>query len=428
MTSTILVDRVNIGIFGKANAGKSTLMNLLLGQHHAIVDAQPGTTTDVVQAVMEIHGFGPVKVFDTAGLDEYSELGEKKKGKTLQALKECDLVLLVVALPSSVEDFTEENEIVALCKKYEKQLLIVFNVFRDRIATGDESTKIHGSSRIPSLTLDVHEPDVEKKLITFVVEHYVKKARIPELIPFMKPHSFVAMNIPIDDETPEGRLLRPQNVVLDFLLRRTVPFAGYRMDLARARSDIESVREEEKRLYLNFLNELDGKHNGLQLVITDSQAIDVVDPWTPDHMPLTTFSIIMINSQSNGNLTRFVDGLSVLPTLQDGDRIAIAEACTHNRTCGDIGTVQIPQRLQKALSRKLEFDFNFGRDFPSEEELKKYKLVIHCGGCMIDSQKVNSRMDDLLHLNIPVTNYGLLLSYINSPRTLSRVLKPWGLL
>lgn len=423
MTSTILVDRVNIGIFGKANAGKSTLMNLLLDQHHSIVDAQPGTTTDVVQAVMEIHGFGPVKVFDTAGLDEYSELGEKKKGKTLQVLKECDLVLLVVAQPSLSENLAEENEIVMLCKKYEKQLFIVFNAFGNPASAGAE---IYGSARISTLTINAHEAGADKKLISFVAQNYEKRRRIPELIPFMKPHSFVAMNIPIDDETPEGRLLRPQNVVLDFLLRRTVPFAGYRMDLNRARSTIASVRDEEKRRYLNFLNELDGKYNGLQLVITDSQAIDIVDPWTPDHIPLTTFSIIMINSQSNGNLTRFVEGLSVLPTLQDGDRVAIAEACTHNRTCGDIGTVQIPERLQKALSRKLEFDFNFGRDFPSEKDLKKYKLVIHCGGCMIDSQKVNSRMDDLQYQDTPITNYGLLLSYINSPRTLSRVLKPWG--
>lgn len=425
MTSHILVDRTHIGIFGRTNAGKSTIMNLLVNQPKSIVDEYPGTTTDVVQAVMEIHGFGPVKIFDTAGLDEYSELGEKKKNKTLQVLKECDLVLLVVALPSSSETLSEENEVIMLCKKYEKQLLIVFNVFRNKTTASAERLQLN-SARVPEIVVDAHEAGADGKLISFAMKHYVKKIRVPELIPFMRPHSFVAMNIPVDDETPEGRLLRPQNVVLDFLLRRTVPFAGYRMDLTRARSTIASVREEEKRLYLNFLNELDGQHNGLQLVITDSQAIDIVDSWTPDHIPLTTFSIIMINSQSNGNLARFVDGLNVLPTLQEGDRVAIAEACTHNRTCGDIGTVQIPQRLQKALSRNLEFDFIFGRDFASEKELKKYKLVIHCGGCMIDSQNVHARMDDVFNLNTPMTNYGLLLSFINSPRTLSRVLRPWS--
>ncbi|MEW5817602.1 MAG: GTPase [Spirochaetota bacterium] len=437
--SLILADRTNIGIFGRTNAGKSTLMNLITGQGTSIVDPKPGTTADVVQTIMEVHGLGPLKLFDTAGMDERSELGMKKKFKTLQTLKECDLVLLVVdpSESSKLKDFSVDNEVVSLCRQYEKQLFIIYNVFNPNFnqlgkpspeQLAEECQKnIFNSQNTTRIVLDLHAKEAGRQLIDFIKTNYLKKDRKLELLPFIRPYSFVAMNIPVDEETPQGRLLRPQNVVLDYLLRRMVPFAGYRMDLVKARSRIAEVREEERQNYLNFLSELNGESNGLQLVITDSQAIDVVDPWTPKEIPLTTFSVTMIHYQSNGNLKRFVDGLKVISALQEGDRIAIAEACNHNRTCEDIGTVQIPRRLKNKLGINLDIEFIFGREFPPEDKLKEYKLLVHCGGCMIDSQKVNARMDDLLNLTIPITNYGLLLSYLSGEDTLKRVLKPWGL-
>jgi len=433
----ILVDRTNIGIFGRTNAGKSTIMNLITSQQTSIVDAKPGTTADVVQTVMEIHDFGPVKLFDTAGLDERSLLGEKKRHKTLQALKECDLVLLVVD-PSDIDahgGFSVENEVASLCRKYEKQLVLVYNVFSSKTG-GIEQLEgqlkvcrggIGSANSTPSLALDAHAEGAAEKLVAFIRGNYVKRERQRELLPLVAPYSFVAMNIPIDEETPAGRLLRPQNAVLDYLLRRMVPFAGYRMDLKQARSQSEPVRQQEKQRYLDFLSGLSRGPCGLQLVITDSQAIDVVDAWTPPEIPLTTFSITMINSQSNGNLVRFVQGLDAISKLRDGDRIAIAEACNHNRMCDDIGTKQIPRRLKEKLGINLEIDFIFGREFPPEAELGKYKLVVHCGGCMADTQKVGARMEDLLLTRVPVTNYGLLLSYLNGEKTLRRVLAPWGL-
>ncbi len=435
MKNTILVDRVNIGIFGRTNAGKSTIMNRITRQNTSIVDETRGTTTDVVRTLFEIHDFGPVRLFDTAGLDEDSELGKKKRIKTLGTLKECDLVLLVID-PRTIKydkSLSIENEVISLCGRFEKQLMIIFNLFE-----GEEEKelnemikecmgKLFVNQKISILKINANRPEVGVDIIEFIKANYKMNEKKVELLPFIKPYSFVALNIPIDEETPEGRLLRPQNLVLDYLLRRMVPFAGYRMDLRRARCNIESVLEEERNNYLKFIRELNGYDVGLQMVITDSQAVDVVDKWTPKEIPITTFSIIMINAQSKGGLKTFVDGLRTLKTLKKGDKVIIAEACNHDRKCDDIGTRQIPRRLNKKLGFELSYEFVFGRELLNEESLKDAKLIIHCGGCMVDSQKVKSRITDALQLGIPITNYGLVLSYSESEETLRRVLKPWGI-
>lgn len=435
MSSNVLVNRTNIGIFGKVNAGKSTIMNLLTMQETSIVDEKPGTTADVKQALLEIHDFGSVKVFDTAGLNEISELGKKKRFKALQALKESDLVLLVINPIASLKenDFEVENQVSSLARKYGKKLFVIYNMFENDYEEKNENgiekivqecnERIYFSQHLKQLVFNAHEENADKQLLEFIKKNFEKNEKKIELFPFLQ-EGFVAMNIPVDEETPEGRLLRPQNVVLDYLLRRFVPFAGFRMDLTKARSNVHEIKEEEKQKYLNFLNQLREKNN-LQLVITDSQAIDVVAEWTPKEIPLTTFSITMIHYQSKGNLQRYVEGLQVLNGMKKGDKIIIAEACNHDRKCNDIGTVQIPNRLKEYLGFKPEIDFVFGREFPSEKELQKYKLVVHCGGCMVDSQKVNARMQDLMQLKIPVTNYGLLLSCIHSKEAFERVLAPW---
>ncbi len=432
----IIVDRTNIGIFGKVNAGKSTIMNLITMQETSIVDPTPGTTADVKSTVLEIHDFGPVKLFDTAGLNELSKLGEKKRLKAVQTLKECDIILLVVDPIHSLEngDFTTENQIISLGRQYGKQILLIYNIFTNKLKKNEDSKeinknckeKIYLSNSLKTLVLDAQEKSASTRLISFIKKNAIKNTNNVELFPFLKEKGFVAMNIPVDEETPEGRLLRPQNVVLDYLLRRFIPFAGFRMDLTKARSGIKEIVEEEKQKYLNFIDQLKTKNN-LQLVITDSQAIDVVDEWTAKEIPITTFSITMINFQSKGNLRRFVDGLKVVDSIKEGDKILVAEACNHDRKCNDIGTVQIPNRLEKYLGFRPKIEFNFGREFPSDEELNKYKLLIHCGGCMVDSQKINARMSDLEKVNIPITNYGILLSYLHSKQALKRVLKPWGI-
>lgn len=433
LQKSILVDRINIGIFGRTNAGKSTIMNRITNQETSIVDKQPGTTADTVRVLFEIHGFGPVRLFDTAGLDEESPLGKKKREKTIAALKECDLVLIAIDPEklAAAGEATVENELLSLANKYEKQTMIIFNLFNKTQNQQEAINKckkmLFQAEKYPVLVINVNKKTAGKELVAFITQNFKKVEKRTEILPFLKPYSFVALNIPIDEETPERRLLRPQNVVLDYLLRRMVPFAGYRMDLKKARSEIESIREQEKRNYLNFIEELNGTKIGLQLVITDSQAIDVVASWTPKHIPITTFSITMINAQCHGNLKLFVKGLEAVKMLKPGDKVIIAEACNHDRKCDDIGTKQIPRRLTQKLGFNLDFKFVFGREYFSNELLSGCKLLIHCGGCMVDSQKIGARMQDLSDLGVPVTNYGLILSYIDGEKTLRRVLKPWGL-
>ncbi|MCX8166545.1 MAG: 50S ribosome-binding GTPase [Candidatus Micrarchaeota archaeon] len=431
MQKAILVDRINIGIYGRTNTGKSTIMNLLTNQNSSIVDDTPGTTSDIVRVLYEIHDFGPVRIFDTPGLDEYTQVGFKRKEKALLNFKECDLILLVIN-PNN-KNLKVENEIMSLAKQYQKQLIIVFNWFKNQIQNDYDLNKnvefilenLFDAKAHNHLIIDASEKESSRKLVEAIKQFYKKEEKKIDILPFVKPYSFVALNIPIDEETPERRLLRPQNVVLDYLLRRMVPFAGYRMDLQKARSQIKEIQEEEKNNYLAFIEELNGTSMGLQLVITDSQAIDIVDKWTPREIPITTFSITMINYQSNGHLKKFIEGLNVLKRLKKHDKVLIAEACNHDRKCDDIGTKQIPRRLTQKLGFELEFKFVFGREFFSKELLDDCKLIIHCGGCMVDSQKIQARILTAEENLIPITNYGLVLSYIEGEKALNRVLEPW---
>ncbi|MDP2983330.1 MAG: GTPase [Candidatus Latescibacter sp.] len=427
-----LVTRDNICICGRMNAGKSTLMNLITGQETSIVDSTPGTTADVKTTVMEIHDFGPVKLFDTAGLDETTVLGQKKQEKSIIALKESDLVILVVDPTQTVlpGNMLIEKRILRLAKEYGKQAFVLFNMHYD---SGMEENDLRPlvselflRDKYPCLSAVLIEASSKQRILDFIKEHYRRSEKKVDLLPFLGTSGFVALNIPVDEETPEGRLLRPQNVVLDYILRHYLPFAGYRMNLTNGRSSNTTLHEAEKENYRRFLHELQGEEVGLQLIITDSQAIDLIDLWTPEDIPVTTFSIIMAHHQSRGSLRTLAQGLSVMKTLESGDRVLIAELCNHDRKAEDIGTKQIPRLLNK-LYGNIYVDFAEGRVFPSESELDAYKLIIQCGGCMVDQQKYSTRIEDARRLGIPITNYGLILSWLNNPKTLERVLKPWGI-
>jgi [FeFe] hydrogenase H-cluster maturation GTPase HydF len=427
-----LVTRDNICICGRMNAGKSTLMNLITGQETSIVDSTPGTTADVKSTVMEIHDFGPVKLSDTAGLDETTTLGQKKQEKSIIALKESDLVVLVIdpLLEIRQGNMLIEKRILRLAKEYGKQAFVFFNMHQENGAEKNSLqpfiSELFHHGDYPWLDADLSDISSRKPILDFIKKHYRRSEKKVDLLPFLGTSGFVALNIPVDEETPEGRLLRPQNVVLDYILRHYLPFAGYRMNLTNGRSQNLTLREAEKENYQRFLRELQGENVGLQLVITDSQAIDLIDPWTPEDIPVTTFSIIMAHHQSRGGLQTLVDGLSVMRTLSHGDRVLIAELCNHDRKAEDIGTKQIPRLLNKRYGH-IEVDFAEGRVFPSESDLEKYKLIIQCGGCMVDQQKYSTRIEDARRLEIPITNYGLILSWLNDPKTLERVLRPWGI-
>lgn len=416
----MLLLRDHIGIFGRMNAGKSSVMNLLTQSDTSIVDPTPGTTADTKVTLMELHGLGPAKLFDTAGMDESNELGSKKKVKGLSCLKECDLVLLVI--DPRVKVFDTENEILSSAREMDKQIIIVFNLFSGQDYTEEISQfekKLPLMKFYGKICLSANDPLCRQNLIDFILKNYISKNIKIDLLPFIKKDEFYILNIPMDEETPPGRYLRPQEMSEEYITRHWAYPVSYRMDLGNARSG----KMEEKERFGSFLGSFKQKP---ELMITDSQAIDIVKDWLPDDIMLTTFSIMMINYMSSGRLKEFVDGVKVIEKLKPDDKILIVEACNHSRIAEDIGTSQIPKILNKRIPG-LKIEHNFGREFQENASLSSYKLIIHCGGCMVTPQKISARIRDLSHLGIPYTNYGVFLSYIQGKSCLNRVLNPWGM-
>ncbi|MBA3047235.1 50S ribosome-binding GTPase [Patescibacteria group bacterium] len=414
-----------ISFAGRINAGKSSLLNLLSGQKDfAIVDAQPGTTADTVIARMEIHGLGSIKVLDTAGIDEYSKLGEKKRKKTYEAVEESDLTFIVIDLLKNKDnkDFAIEKEVIKRALKHKSQVLIIYNIFSSKEPI-EKITELENLANqklgmgLPSFCLNALNGNKQKELVNFISTYFKKENQNIDLIPLKSGKGYVLLNIPMDEETPALRLLRPQDMAAEKLLRKYLIPVLFRMDLKKARSD----NQAEKERFLNLVKHLRNSKEGLKLIITDSQAMDIVGKWTPQNIPLTTFSVMMANYMSGGNLNLFVKGLEAFSSLQDNDKILIMEICNHNRKCDDIGTKQIPRLIKEKLGLKLKIDFSFGRALP--ENLSKYKLALHCGGCMADRQKYGRRIVKLKEAGVPVTNYGLFLSWIHNPKAVKRVTK-----
>ncbi|MBN2789442.1 MAG: 50S ribosome-binding GTPase [Candidatus Delongbacteria bacterium] len=424
--------RINIGIFGRVNSGKSTLMNLLTQHETSIVDSTPGTTADVKTTVMEIHELGPVKIFDTAGVDEQGVLGDKKKEKTFNALKRSDIVLLVINENNeaySTDEFSTEKEIIDLAEKRGKELFIVYNKFSVIEAVkNDISAKIDPEKKFKSIELELAERSNYIYLIEFIKTNSKLQQIKTPLLPMLDRDKIVFLNIPIDEESPEGRFLRPQMMIEEYLVRRYVPTFAYRMDLGKARSIKSEEVAEEKKRFDGFIAHLN-KDNKLQLLITDSQGMDIISRWTQDsNFMVTTFSIVMINFLSRGNLEMFVNGVKAFKQLKPGEKVMIAEGCNHDRKAEDIGTVQIPNKIDQLFGKgNIQVDHYFGRVFAGEEDLKDYKLVIHCGGCMLDQQAISSRIEDLIESGVSFTNYGVLLSYFEGKEALNKVIEPFGL-
>ncbi len=412
-----MIERDIIGIFGKMNSGKSSLMNLITQQEASIVDPTPGTTSDTKITIIEIHGLGPVKLMDTAGFDEKNELGDKKRNKSLTALKECDLILLVIN-PATI-DFETEKQIIKESQKLDKQVIIVYNIFDENGREQIDNIKILlPETRVfRIIVLSALDNNYRQPLLEVILENYIPKNTTIELLPFVEKGEFYILNIPMDEETPTGRYLRPQAMAEEYITRKWAFPVSYRMNLTKAR--VGDFSECER--WNTFINSFTKKPKA---IITDSQAIDIMKEWTPDGVALTTFSIMMINYTSRGRLLDFVNGIATLNFLQSGDFVLIAEACNHSRIREDIGTVQIPNLLKK-LYPDVNVDFTFGREFVDELDIKKYKLVIHCGGCMISGQRMVARLRDLKATGIPVTNYGIFLSFVQGKDILNQVIAPW---
>ncbi|KAJ3423346.1 atp/gtp-binding protein-related [Anaeramoeba flamelloides] len=447
--------RTHVGIFGAMNAGKSSFMNSVTQHNTSIVDSKAGTTADTKISIMELHNLGPVKLFDTAGFDEVGGLGVKKREKTKKVILETNIVVAIVD-PLRKESIDVVEEVVSIAKesKQVQRVLVVYNLFEDKIKKWEKQTNksikdqinsIHSnlkkiSKKCTKLEIDLSRKNSSDQVLKFLGKNWYKPKSKTSLLPKWvgaKPdrESFVMLNIPMDNETPSGRLLKPQAMCQEYLIRNYVSTVAYRMDLGRARSSNSYERELEFHRFRSNLDLLK-KSGKFDLLITDSQAIDIVHPWTlnkqnEEIVPITTFSIVMANYFSGGNLGVFIEGLERFKKLRNGDKVLITEACNHDRSkneklCLDIGTHQLPKKINKVFGEgNINIDFLFGRDFPHPSKIPDVDLIIHCGGCLISPQQMQGRIDVLKKMNVPIVNYGILLSYLKSNHALERVLKPW---
>lgn len=384
--------RLHLAIFGRVNAGKSSFLNLVAGQNIAITSDVAGTTTDIVEKSQELIPLGPVVWMDTAGLGDETPLGRQRMEKSLKALDKADVVVLVCA---GNNIGAEEQEIIAICKQRRLPMIKIFN---------KADILPHDGDGIPVNSLDLESRD---KVLNLFKEELLKKTPpgffdTPPLISdLVLPHSTVILVTPIDEQAPKARLLPLQvHVIRDCLDHACT---------------VLSVKDSEYAEALAALKQKPG------LVITDSSVVDMVTALTPEDIPCTTFSILF--ARMKGDLPRFAQGAKAIRSLQDGDKVLMAESCTHHAAKNDIGTVKIPRLLQKVTGKNLNISHVAGCDFPND--LASYRLVIQCGGCMTTRREMLSRIRKCEEVGVAITNYGVCISELQG--VLSRVIKPFGI-
>ena len=423
-------ERIHIGFFGRRNAGKSSLINAIAGQPVSLVSETPGTTTDPVRKSMEILPLGPVLLIDTPGIDDEGSLGEMRVARSKEVIRETDIALLVLSAKVFLEenasflqrgldsgkppvfqllkalkreqfllpererallaDFREEDipvmliftQVDRLSEAEREALQIVIKILRE------EKTK-YGILEVRSssgLSLEGIE-EIKSALGVFLPKQ--KERRL--FSDLVEAGDYIVLVSPIDESAPKGRIILPQQMAIrDLLDYHAIP-------LVAQPEELKTIMESLK-----------GK---VKLVVTDSQAFKEVECILEKAVPLTSFSILM--ARYKGFLSYALEGCAVLDSLEEGDKIYIAEGCTHHRQCGDIGTVKLPKMLEKYSGKKLDFVFTEGKGFLSEEKQKELKLMIHCGACMLSEREVQSRYRDFLDKGIPICNYGLAMAKMN---------------
>ena len=379
-------ERTHIGFFGARNAGKSSLVNAVTGQELAVVSDVKGTTTDPVRKAMELLPLGPVVIIDTPGFDDEGALGLERVKKTREILRTCDIAVLVVDASAGMTP--TDRELLELIRERDIPFLTVWN--KTDLAAAQPVPE--GTAAASSLTGDGIS-ELKERLARLKPEREER----PLAGDLVSPGELCVLVCPIDESAPKGRLILPQQqVIRDLMDHGAIPVV---------------CRDTELEALL--------KTPGLDpaLVITDSQAFRTVSAIVPDALPLTSFSILM--ARYKGFLDTAVKGISAAGTLQDGDRILLAEGCTHHRQCNDIGTVKIPRWLRQYTGKELQIDTCSGREFP--EDLTPYRLVIHCGGCMLTENAVLARMNQAIRQGIPFTNYGIAIAFMTG--TLERSLR-----
>ena len=398
MNQTPSSERVHIGLFGKRNAGKSSVINAVTNQDIAIVSAVRGTTTDPVYKSMELLPLGPVMLIDTPGLDDEGELGALRVQKGLDVLRKTDIALLIVdgTAGMSPEDERMEEEL----KKRGLPYLVVFNkwdLVQEKSAGEENSGAEPEDERHIRVSARTGEGIQElKERLARMVPAGKEKRLVGDLL---KPQDLVVLVVPIDKAAPKGRLILPQQQTI--------------RDVLESGAVSVVVREKELKETLKKLG------TKPKLVITDSQVFGLVDRDTPEDILLTSFSILFVRYK--GNLAQAVRGAGALESLRDGDKILISEGCTHHRQCDDIGTVKLPRWIENYTGKKPEFVFTSGTGF--ERNLKEYHMIVHCGGCMLNEQEMQYRLKMAENQGVPMTNYGILIAYMKG--ILERSLQPF---
>lgn len=388
MNQTPSSERVHIGFFGRRNAGKSSVLNAITNQDLAVVSDVKGTTTDPVQKAMELLPLGPVVVIDTPGIDDEGELGALRVKKSYQVLNKVDAAVLVVdqTLGLSSEDFA----LIERIRQKKIPYVVVFNKFdlepasslaKDMEYLEKQNTPVQTVSTVTNLGIE----ELKECIAILTKTEEPKLKIVGDLI---HPSDFVVLVVPIDKAAPKGRLILPQQQTI--------------RDILEADATAIVVKEYELKDTLKHL----GKKP--KLVITDSQVFAKVSADTPSDIMLTSFSILF--ARYKGSLATVVEGVTALDTLEDGDKILISEGCTHHRQCDDIGSVKLPRWIRQYTGKDIDFVFSSGTEFP--EDLSAYKLIVHCGGCMLNEREMKYRLVCATDQNIPITNYGILIAYM----------------
>lgn len=399
MNQTPASERVHISFFGKRNAGKSSIINAVTGQDLAIVSSVMGTTTDPVYKTMELLPLGPVMVIDTPGIDDEGELGALRIRKSYQVLNKTDIAILVI--DSTAGKGEEELELIHRFHKKGIPYLIVYNKI-DLLSTEkikDLAMSVRAGEVLVSASDGMNIQELKEKIASLKPEDTHKYPLIQDLI---EPLDLVILVVPIDKAAPKGRLILPQQQTIRDILERGA------LSLVVRDTELKSTLD-------HFLAQ------GVcpKLVVTDSQAFARVSKAVPENITLTSFSILF--SRYKGELETQLKGIAALSSIEDGDRILIAEGCTHHRQCGDIGTCRMPEWIRNYTGKKPVFEFTSGTEFP--DDVSSYKMVVHCGGCMLNEREMKYRIACCQDQGVPITNYGILIAQVTG--ILKRSLGPF---
>lgn len=399
MNQTPASERVHISFFGKRNAGKSSVINAVTGQDLAIVSSVMGTTTDPVYKTMELLPLGPVMVIDTPGIDDKGELGALRVRKSYQVLNKTDIAILVI--DSTAGKGEEELKLIHRFHKKGIPYLIVYNKI-DLLSTEkikDLAMSVRAGEVLVSASDGMNIQELKEKIASLKPEDTHKYPLIQDLI---EPLDLVILVVPIDKAAPKGRLILPQQQTIRDILERGA------LSLVVRDTELKSTLD-------HFLAQ------GVcpKLVVTDSQAFARVSKAVPENITLTSFSILF--SRYKGELETQLKGIAALSSIEDGDRILIAEGCTHHRQCGDIGTCKMPEWIRNYTGKKPVFEFTSGTEFP--DDVSSYKMVVHCGGCMLNEREMKYRIACCQDQGVPITNYGILIAQVTG--ILKRSLGPF---